>query len=211
MRPAAAGSVRGVSRYAVGVDFGTESGRAVLVDVSDGTILSTAVSTYSHGVIDDVLPLDDRRVELPPDWALQDPEDYLRVFQNAVPEALRASGVDPADVIGIGIDFTACTMLPTTADGTPLCVLPDLRSEPHAWVKLWKHHSAQPQADRINEVARETGQAWLERYGGQISSERVFAKTPPIPEGATAVYPPAHRLVEGPRWGGGALTGPERR
>ncbi|MFL5712472.1 MAG: ribulokinase, partial [Chloroflexota bacterium] len=120
-----------MSSYAVGVDFGTESGRAVLVDLRDGTILATAVSTYSHGVIDDVLPLDDRRVELPPDWARQDPEDYVRVFQTAVPEVLRASGVDAADVIGIGIDFTACTMLPTTADGTPLCVLPDLRPEPH--------------------------------------------------------------------------------
>jgi L-ribulokinase len=123
-----------LSRYAIGVDFGTESGRAVLVDVGDGTVLATAVHPYSNGVIDHRLPIDDRDVVLPPEWALQDPEDYLRVFQTAIPEVLRTTGVAPSDVIGIGIDFTACTMLPTTADGTPLCLLPDMRAEPHAWV-----------------------------------------------------------------------------
>ena len=200
-----------MSRYVVGVDFGTESGRAVLVDVLDGAVLATAVSTYSHGVIDEVLPLDDRRVELPPDWALQDPDDYLCVFQTAIPEVLRTSGVDPADVIGVGIDFTACTMLPTTADGTPLCVLPDLRAEPHAWVKLWKHHAAQAQADRINEVARATGQPWLDRYGGKISSEWFFAKTLQILEEAPAVYARADRLIEAADWVVWQLTGEERR
>ena len=200
-----------MSRYVVGVDFGTESGRAVLVDVLDGAVLATAVSAYSHGVIDEVLPLGDRRVELPPDWALQDPDDYLCVFQTAIPEVLRTSGVDPADVIGVGIDFTACTMLPTTADGTPLCVLPDLRAEPHAWVKLWKHHAAQAQADRINEVARATGQPWLDRYGGKISSEWFFAKTLQILEEAPAVYARADRLIEAADWVVWQLTGEERR
>jgi L-ribulokinase len=200
-----------VSRYAVGVDFGTESGRAVLVDVLDGAVVAGAVHAYAHGVIDDVLPLDDRRVVLPPEWALQDPEDYLRVFQTAVPEVLRTSGVDPADVIGIGIDFTACTMLPTTADGTPLCVLPELRAEPHAWVKLWKHHAAQGQADRINEVARATGQDWLDRYGGRISSEWFFAKSLQILEEAPEVYARADRLIEAADWVVWRLTGKERR
>jgi L-ribulokinase len=200
-----------LSKYAVGVDFGTESGRAILVDVRDGTVLATAVSAYSHGVIDEVLPLDDRRVELPPDWALQDPEDYLRVFQTTIPEVLRTSGVDPAEVIGVGIDFTACTMLPTTADGTPLCVLPELRAEPHAWVKLWKHHAAQGQADRINEVARATGQPWLDRYGGRISSEWFFAKTLQILEEAPAIYARADRLIEAADWVVWQLTGEECR
>ena len=193
------------------MDFGTESGRAVLVDVLDGSVLATAVSTYSHGVIDEVLPLGDRRVELPPDWALQDPDDYLCVFQTAIPEVLRTSGVDRADVIGVGIDFTACTMLPTTADGTPLCVLPDLRAEPHAWVKLWKHHAAQAQADRINEVARATGQPWLDRYGGKISSEWFFAKTLQILEEAPAIYARADRLIEAADWVVWQLTGAESR
>jgi L-ribulokinase len=198
-------------RYAVGVDFGTESGRAVLVDVRNGFVLANAVSPYANGVIDSALPLEEGRVELPPDWALQDPDDYVRVFQTAVPEVLRTSGVDPADVIGVGIDFTACTMLPTTADGTPLCALPGMRGEPHAWVKLWKHHAAQGQADRINEVARATGQAWLDRYGGRISSEWFFAKSLQILEEAPAVYARADRLIEAADWVVWQLTGDERR
>jgi L-ribulokinase len=127
-------------RYAVGIDFGTESGRVVLVDVADGRELASAVHRYANGVIDRQLPESGRRLE--PDWALQDPDDYLAVLQNAVPAVLRESRVDPAHVIGVGIDFTSCTMLPVTSDGAPLCTLETYRSDPHAWVKLWKHHEA---------------------------------------------------------------------
>ncbi len=165
-----------MTTYAIGIDFGTESGRAVLVDCADGRELGTTVYPYRHGVIDERLPAPHEDVVLEPDWALQDPEDYVRTLQEAVPALLAETGVDPAEVIGIGIDFTACTMLPTLADGTPLCVLDELRAEPHAWVKLWKHHAAQPEADRINEVAAARGETWLPRYGGKISSEWFFAK-----------------------------------
>ena len=105
-------------KYAIGIDFGTESGRALLVDVADGREIATAVHAYGNGVIDEQLP--DSNVRLEPDWALQDPNDYIEVLKRTVPAVLRQSGVDPADVIGIGIDFTACTMLPTQRDGTPL-------------------------------------------------------------------------------------------
>ena len=200
-----------MARYAIGVDFGTASGRAILVDVADGRQLATAVSEYSHGVIDDVLPLDDRRIVLPPDWALQDSEDYIRVFRETVPAVLRESGVDPADVIGLGVDFTACTMLPTTADGTPLAMLPQFRARPHAWVKLWKHHAAQPDADRINAVAEATGQPWLDRYGGRISSEWFFSKALQILDEAPEIYAAADRLIEGGDWVVWRLTGVETR
>ena len=200
-----------MARYAIGVDFGTASGRAILVDVADGRQLATAVSEYSHGVIDDVLPLDDRRIVLPPDWALQDSEDYIRVFRETVPAVLRESGVDPADVIGLGVDFTACTMLPTTADGTPLAMLPQFRANPHAWVKLWKHHAAQPDADRINAVAEATGQPWLDRYGGRISSEWFFSKALQILDEAPEIYAAADRLIEGGDWVVWRLTGVETR
>ena len=198
-------------RYAIGVDFGTASGRAILVDVADGRQLATAVSEYSHGVIDDVLPLDDRRIVLPPDWALQDPEDYIRVFRETVPAVLRESNVDPADVIGLGLDFTACTMLPTKADGTPLATLPQFRANPHAWVKLWKHHAAQPDADRINAVAEATGQPWLDRYGGRISSEWFFSKALQILDEAPEIYAAADRMIEGGDWVVWRLTGVETR
>jgi len=184
-------------RYTVGVDFGTESGRAVVVRISDGFELASAVCSYPHGVMDQALP--SGRV-LPPEWALQHPQDYLLVFQQAVPEALRKSGVDPAEVIGIGLDFTACTILPTLADGTPLCLLPEFANEPHAYVKLWKHHAAQPQADRINALAAQQGQRWLPRYGGKISSEWLFAKSLQLLEEAPQVYAKAERILEAADW-----------
>jgi L-ribulokinase len=198
-------------RYAVGVDFGTESGRAVLVSCADGREIGTNVYPYRNGVIDERLPAPHDGVPLEPDWALQDPEDYLRTFPETVPALLTETGVDPADVIGVGIDFTSCTMLPTLADGTPLCLLDDLRAEPHAWVKLWKHHAAQPEADRINAVAAERGEPWLPRYGGRISSEWFFSKALQILDEALDVYARAGRLIEAADWIVWQLTGTETR
>lgn len=196
-------------KYVIGIDFGTESGRAVLVEVGSGREVTTAVYSYANGVIDERLP--ESGVLLEPDWALQDPEDYIRVFQNAIPKVLQQSGVDAADVIGVGIDFTACTMLPVKADGTPLCTLPEWRATPHAWVKLWKHHAAQPEADHINEAAREMNQAWLDRYGGKISSEWFFSKALQILNDAPDVYAAADRLIEAADWVIWQLTGVETR
>jgi L-ribulokinase len=183
----------------------------VLVDCAEGREVGTTVYPYRHGVIDERLPAPDDDVALEPDWALQDPEDYLRTLQEAVPSLLAETGVDPTDVIGVGIDFTACTMLPTLADGTPLCVLEELRRRPHAWVKLWKHHAAQPEADRINEVAAELGEAWLPRYGGKISSEWFFAKALQILDEAPEIYALADRLIEAADWIVWQLTGTETR
>ena len=197
-------------KYALGVDFGTESGRAVLVEVSTGREVSTAVYTYHNKVIDEYLPVSPP-VRLEPEWALQDPEDYIRTFQNTVPAVLEESGVDPADVIGLGIDFTACTMMPVKADGTPLCMLPEYRRNPHAWVKLWKHHAAQPEADEINTIARHRGEGWLDRYGGKISSEWFFSKTLQILNEAPEIYQAADRLIEAADWAVWQLCGVETR
>jgi L-ribulokinase len=200
-----------VTRYTVGVDFGTESGRAVLVDCADGRELATRVYRYRNGVIDERLPAPDDDVRLEPEWALQDPEDYVRTFQETIPGLLTETGVHPAEVIGVGIDFTACTMLPTLADGTPLCLVEALRREPHAWVKLWKHHAAQPEADRINEIAAERDEPWLARYGGRYSSEWFFAKALQILDEAPEVYERADRLIEAADWVVWQLTGVETR
>jgi L-ribulokinase len=197
------------SKYTIGVDFGTESGRAVLVDIDNGKEIASSVYPYSHSVIDEKLPDSDIRLE--DDWALQDPEDYLRTFQNTIPAVLRISGVKPEDVIGLGIDFTACTMLPVKADGTPLCVLPQFRKNPHAWVKLWKHHSAQPEADNINQTARDMQEGWLDRYGGKISSEWFFSKALQIANDDPALYAAADRLIEAADWVVWRLTGKETR
>lgn len=197
-------------KYAIGVDFGTLSGRTVIVDVSNGKELATAVHEYSNGVIDEYLP--DTRIRLEPDWALQDPNDYLEVFKTTIPAVLKESGVSPNDVIGVGIDFTACTMLPTRADGTPLCFIPEWRNNPHSWVKLWKHHAAQPEANQLNAIARENGFGHiLDRYGGKISSEWFFPKAWQILDEAPEVYRAADRLIEAADWVVWQLTGIETR
>ena len=197
------------SKYTIGIDFGTESGRAVLVDVGNGKEIATAVYPYLHGVIDESLPGSKTRLE--PDWAVQDPEDYIRTFKTTIPAVLKKSGVSAEDVIGIGIDFTACTMMPVKADGTPLCALPEYRKNPHAWVKLWKHHAAQPEADKINATARQMGEKWLDRYGGKISSEWFFSKTLQILDEAPEIYAAADRLIEAADWVVWQLTGEEKR
>lgn len=198
-----------MTKYTIGVDFGTESGRAVLVDVANGKEIATAVYPYLHGVIDEKLP--DTEIKLELDWALQDPQDYVRVFKITIPAVLKESGVNPADVIGLGIDFTACTMLPTKANGTPLCDLPEFRKNPHAWVKLWKHHAAQYEADIINATAHKMGEGWLGRYGGKISSEWFFSKALQIVNEAPEIYNAADRLLEAADWVVWQLTGRETR
>ncbi|MFN3649345.1 MAG: ribulokinase [Armatimonadota bacterium] len=198
-----------MSRYALGLDFGTESGRALLVDISDGREVATAIHPYPHGVVDEQLPDGGPRLE--PDWALQDPDDYWAVLEVVVPEVLRQSGASADEVIGIGVDFTACTLLPVLADGTPLSRLPEHRQQPHAWGKLWKHHAAQPEAERINELAAERGESFLARYGGKTSSEWLFAKAWQLLDEAPELYDRAERLVEAGDWLVWQLTGREVR
>ncbi|MET8383203.1 ribulokinase [Streptosporangium canum] len=196
-------------RYVVGVDFGTLSGRAVVVRVADGAEAGSAVHEYAHRVIEDRLPGTGAR--LGADWALQSPQDWREVLRNAVPQALAVSEVSPSQVIGIGTDFTACTVLPATAHGLPLCELPELRDRPHAWPKLWKHHSAQPHADRINVLAERRGESWLPRYGGRISAEWEFAKGLQVLEEDPEVYGRAERWIEAADWIVWELTGVESR
>jgi L-ribulokinase len=195
--------------YVVGIDFGTLSGRAVVVRAADGAELGTAVREYPHGVIERDLPASG--APLPPDWALQDPADWIDVLRTAVPDALAAAGVDPRDVVGIATDFTASTPLPVLRDGTPLCRLPGLERRPHAYPKLWKHHAAQRHADRINAVAEERGEPWLARYGGRISSEWQFAKALQVLDEDPEVYARCERWIEGADWIVWQLCGTETR
>jgi len=193
----------------VGIDFGTLSGRALVARVRDGAELGTAVHEYRHGVMDDSLAA--TGAALPPDWALQDPQDYRDVLRLAVPAAVASAGIDPATVIGIGTDFTACTVMPVRADGTPLCQLPGLDGRPHAYPKLWKHHAAQPQADRVNALAHERGEPWIARYGGKISAEWEFAKALQLLDEDPEVYQRTERWIEAADWIIWQLTGVETR
>ncbi|MCY8776447.1 ribulokinase [Bacillus spizizenii] len=184
--------------YTIGVDFGTLSGRAVLVHVETGEELASAVKEYRHAVIDTVLPKTGHK--LPRDWALQDPADYLEVLETTIPSLLEQTDVEPKDIIGIGIDFTACTILPVDSTGQPLCMLPEYEEEPHSYVKLWKHHAAQKHADRLNQIAEEEGEAFLQRYGGKISSEWMIPKVMQIAEEAPHIYEAADRIIEAADW-----------
>ncbi len=198
-----------MSKYAIGIDYGTESGRAVLVDIKDGKELATSVFKYINGVIDEKLP--GSNIRLDPDFALQDPNDYIEVLKRTVPEVLKESKISAQDVIGIGIDFTACTMMPAKKDGTPLCFLPEFRNKPHAWVHLWKHHAAQPEANKLNEIAAKKGFKFLDRYGGKISSEWFIPKAWQILDEAPEVYAAADRLIEAADWVIWRMTGVETR
>lgn len=192
-------------KYTIGVDYGTQSGRAVLVDLSNGHEVADHVTPYPHHVIDERLP--GSGIKLEHDWALQHPGDYLEVLRRSVPAVLEQSGIDPADVIGIGIDFTACTMLPVDAEGQPLSFNPELADNPHSWVKLWKHHAAQPEADKINAIAAERGEAFLPRYGGKISSEWMIAKVWQILDEAPDIYERTDRFLEATDWVIAQMTG----
>jgi L-ribulokinase len=193
----------------IGIDYGTLSGRVLVLDLETGTELAGVDVPYAHGAIEDTLPGSDERLE--PDWALQHPLDYVDVVERGIPEALARAGVEPGRVIGIGVDFTSCTVLPTSADGTPLCVQEQWRHHPHAWPKLWKHHAAQSHADRLTELAQQRGESFLARYGGRISSEWYFPKLLQIYEQDRDVYDAADTFIEATDWIVWQLTGTECR
>jgi L-ribulokinase len=196
-------------KYSIGVDFGTQSGRAVVVDIETGREVATAVLPYRHGVIDRVLP--GTNVKLEYDWALQNPEDYLEVLEVAVPRAIAEAGANPEDVIGLGVDFTACTIMPVSRDGRVLCQLEEYKHNPHAWVKLWKHHAAQSEANKLNAIAEERGESFLKRYGGRISSEWLVPKVWQILNEAPEIYEAADRFMEAADWIVLRMTGVEAR
>ncbi|MGG7621353.1 ribulokinase [Bacillus coreaensis] len=194
-----------MGKYSIGVDYGTQSGRAVLVEIGTGKEVATAVKPYTHGVMDEFLP--DGTTKLEHDWALQHPTDYLEVLQITIPEVLEKAQVSPEDVVGLGIDFTACTVLPIDEFGTPLCLNPEYRANPHSYVKLWKHHAAQDEANRLNEMAEQRGEAFLKRYGGKISSEWMIPKVWQILNEAPDIYEAADQILEATDWVIYQLTG----
>lgn len=195
-------------KYVIGLDYGTESVRAVLVNVQDGNVAASADCCYPDRVIDAYLPGEtNQSPPLPPDFALQNPADWLSGLKATVKQVLALTHIDPSAVIGLGIDFTSCTILPTTATGEPLSFIPSFRSNPHAWAKLWKHHAAQKQADRVNRLALDRGEPWLSLYGGKVSSEWLIPKALQIFEEAPEIYAAAARIVEGADWITWQLTG----
>ena len=190
--------------YAIGLDYGTQSCRAVLVELGTARELASSVWEYTHGVMDRTLP-DGQR--LGHDWALQHPQDYLTGLERIVPDVIERGGVSPAQVIGIGVDFTSCTVLPAKADGRPLCLMEEFAHHPHAWAKLWKHHAGQPQANRIGALAEERKEPFLKLYGGKVSSEWMLPKILQMLEEDPELYEETDLFVEAGDWLVWQLTG----
>jgi len=182
---------------ALGLDFGTESVRALLVDL-DGREVASAVRDYPHGQIVEALPISGE--SLPADFALQHPQDWIDASAKAVRDAIRAGDVSAGQVISIGVDFTSCTMLPARRDGTPLCMTDKFHGEKYAWPKLWKHHAAKAQTQRINELAQQRNEPWLARYGGIIGLEWFFPKVYETLDHAPTVYDAAEVWLEAGDW-----------
>jgi L-ribulokinase len=195
--------------YVIGIDFGTLSARAVLVDARSGKELAAAVSEYRSGVIEGTLP--GTKTRLKEKSALQDPADYLEALSEAVRGVLRKSKVRGESVVAIGTDFTSCTVLPVRKDGTPLCFDKQLRKNPHAWVKLWKHHATQAEADVINELGARRGEEFVGAYGGKYSSEWFFSKVLETVREAPKVYDAADYFIEGGDWIVWQLCGDQTR
>ncbi|MBT3318562.1 MAG: ribulokinase [Clostridia bacterium] len=197
-----------MKKYSIGVDFGTLSGRAVLLDLQTGNEIAGAVKDYTHGVMDETLP---DGTKLGQDWALQHPSDYLEVLGETIPAIIKQAGINSEQVVGLSIDFTASTVMPIDADGQPLCFSGEYASRPHAYIKLWKHHAAQEQANRLNEIAEQRGEAFLDRYGRKISSEWMVPKVMQLVDEAPDIYDAMDKFIEATDWVTMQLTGQERR
>lgn len=197
-----------MGKYTIGIDFGSLSGRALLLDISSGEEMGSSVFDYPHAVMDKELPSGEK---LGSDYALQHPQDYLEVLYHTIPEVIELSDVNPKDIVAIGTDFTACTMIPCKSDGTPLCFLDEYKHNPHAWVKLWKHHAAQYEANKLNDIAEQRNESWLKNYGGKISSEWAIPKLMQICDESPEIYNAMDRWIEAADWIVWMMTGVETR
>lgn len=197
-----------MKKYAIGLDYGTLSVRALLLDIETGEETATSVYEYPHGVMENSLPSGQK---LSAGWALQHPADYMEGMEKTIQRVMQESGCLPEDVVGIGIDVTSSTVLPVQADGTPLCLLAAFENEPHAYVKLWKHHGAEKQAQQIGQTASDRDEKWLSLYGGKVSSEWMIPKVLETLQKAPQLYEAADRYMEVLDWLVWQLTGTESR
>jgi len=195
-----------MANYVIGIDFGTLSARALLIDLENGDETAVSEFVYPHAV----LPLDwFPGIKLDKSFALQHPQDYLDALHHTIHDLLAQSKISPEKILGIGIDFTSSTCFPVLEDGTPLCFLPEFKNEPHAYSKLWKHHGANLEASEMNAIAIERNEPWLPNFGGRVSSELMIPKIFETLRKAPNVYHTAARFIEAADWLTWMLTGTE--
>ncbi len=187
-----------MDRFALGIDYGTESVCVLLVDIRTGHVAAQAVEFDGHGVIDPSPPT--TGWARPLDCVLQHPHDWLDSLSIACQSAMKSAGASPDQIVGIGVAFTSCTMLPCLVDGTPLCTVERWKDVPLAWPKLSKHRAARADVDRINEVARERNEPWLSRSGGTVGAESFFPKILETLQDEPSVYEAAQVWIDAGDW-----------
>lgn len=193
-----------MQRLVIGLDFGSLSARGILVDAADGRLLGEATFDYPHGIMEQALPSGQA---LPAGFALQHPQDFVDALHHLFPALLRENGVKPAQVAGIGLCATACSVLPVDAKGQALCLQTAWQDEPQAYLKMWKHQADQPQADRMTALALQRGAPWLKRYGGILSSTWLHPKLLALHEGCPALVKASDHYLELADWLTMQLTG----
>jgi L-ribulokinase len=182
------------SRYAIGLDYGTNSVRALIVDVADGREVATAIWTYAHGHSGVVLGKD-------PNLARQHPADYLKGAEVTILEAMATAartvpGFMSEQVIGIGVDTTGSTPMPVDADGIPLALDPKWSDNPNALAWLWKDHTGWAEAAEITKLAAEIRPHYLAKIGGTYSSEWFYSKILRCLRVAPEVFDAAYSWIE---------------
>lgn len=179
-------------KYLLGIDFGTLSARAAVVCADTGKIAGQGVSEYKHGIITE---------NLPEYYALEDPRDILDALEVSVKTAVIDSGISPDQIVGIGLDATSYSMVSCDVDGNPMLFNPRFRNEPMAYIRLWKHHASQPQADRIAELHEKTGLLpQLEYFGGKVSPEFALPKILETLEKAPQLFHETSRFCDLGEW-----------
>jgi L-ribulokinase len=195
-----------MKRYALGIDYGTNSCRSLLVDLDDGTEVGSTVFPYPSGELG--ILLDERN----PNVARQNPQDYLGglmvVTRGALEQAReQVPGFDPAQVVGMGIDTTGSTVIPVNRDGTPLGLVPEFKENLNAMVWLWKDHTAHEEAAEITELGNRIRPQIMAKCGGIYSSEWWWSKILRLKRTDPKVYNAAYSYVEHCDWIPAVLTG----
>ncbi len=178
-------------RYTIGMDFGTLSARAVVLDVETGAALpKDCTYVYPHGILTHI-----GTKPLPKNYALEHPADYIEGLEYIIRGVIESNGIDAYDIEGVGIDVTACTLVPVDKDGVPLCLDARFENEPHAYVKMWKHHGAEPYMDKVKSEAERLSESFISRSGTGISVENFIPKILETVSEAPEVYASADRIM----------------
>ncbi len=195
------------AKYTIGLDYGTNSVRALIVNVANGAEIGTAVWNYEHGTAGVILGRD-------PNMARQHPADYIKGAEISIRRAIISAkksvrGFKPEQVLGIGVDTTGSTPLPVGGDGRPLALTRRFEKNPAAMAWLWKDHTSVAEAAEITALARKMRPHYLAKCGGTYSSEWFFSKIFHCLRVAPEVFDAADRWVEIADWIPAMLTGTE--